>query len=276
MIKFQKRGDEYICSCPWCGDVGNEYHHKHFSVNVKLRVFKCWICGRAGNLDRLKREHPEIIRVLRGLEIKAYVESKQVHTRKAPEERATLKEAKLLSGKIKFSVKQEAIAYCRLRGMSDNVIKDTRVVWSPVWKNRIIFPCYENGEYVYYTGRLFRGSGAKWRVPSKTEKGIIPGMEVVYRIDEFDKPDLTISICEGVFDALATNGIALLGKKISNIQIRKILNLQPKKLIIAFDVDAQKEAEELYKKLRYVIPTEIIFPPNGHKDWGETLKCTTN
>ena len=45
---YYKSRDEYLFKCPYCA-----HHKRKLSINIKLNVFKCWICNTKGGLAYL-------------------------------------------------------------------------------------------------------------------------------------------------------------------------------------------------------------------------------
>jgi DNA primase len=166
---------------------------------------------------------------------------------------------------------RQVVEYLKKRGLTSEEISE--VYWKSALPGRAIFPCKERREVVYWTGRGIGGQKPKYVFPRDGESPILRD-EAVYRYDAFENletvPELWIT--EGVFDALAVNGVAIFGKRAFDGQLRKILGLYPKKIVIALDKDARKEAELIWSKTKDLIPTEIVFPPDRWSDWGEALK----
>jgi len=280
----RRYGDEVVVACPYCGDISGR-HHKHLYINVKLDKFFCQICETGGTLERLRNEHPRVLQGLESQGIAAFIEreKKAKLIESHPDLYAHPKQTTFLercSTLVRPSSTMSTISgfhYLRQRGMQRLDIQDRMCGWSSEWPDRVIFPCFENKRPVYFVGRLFRGRGPKWKNPSKQickEDGLLPKGEVVYNVDNFPTPGSIIPITEGVFDALALGGVALLGKRATKKQLWKILSLNPSKVLIALDREAKDRAEEIERMLRFVVLTRIIWPPDKFKDWGETLKLT--
>ena len=102
----------------------------------------------------------------------------------------------------------------------------------------IIIPSYDsNGKLNYFTGRSFeKDPYVKYRNPN-TSRNIVP-------FEMFINWNLPLVLCEGPFDAIAIkrNAIPLLGKNIQSTLMKKIITSQVKKIYIALDTDAMKQA----------------------------------
>ena len=102
----------------------------------------------------------------------------------------------------------------------------------------VIIPSYDaNGTLNYFTGRSFeKDPYVKYRNP-EASRDIIP-------FELFINWDSPLVLCEGPFDAIAIkrNAIPLLGKNIQQNLMKKIVMSSVKKLYIALDTDARKQA----------------------------------
>jgi DNA primase len=106
------------------------------------------------------------------------------------------------------------------------------------YSNMIILPSYNaEGKLNYFTARNFnKHSTMKYKNPDVSRD--IIGLEL------FINWNVPIILCEGIFDAIAIkrNVIPLLGKTIQKSLMKKITNSSVKKIYIALDKDAIKQA----------------------------------
>ena len=102
----------------------------------------------------------------------------------------------------------------------------------------IIIPSYDkDGTLNYFTGRSFEQDPfIKYRNP-ECSRDIIP-------FELFINWDSPLVLCEGPFDAMAIkrNAIPLLGKNIQSNLLKRIVQSTVKKIYIALDTDAIKQA----------------------------------
>ena len=54
-IPLQKRGNNYLCACPF-----HEDNNPSFSVSETKQIFKCFSCGRAGNIYSFIQEYEHV------------------------------------------------------------------------------------------------------------------------------------------------------------------------------------------------------------------------
>lgn len=107
-----------------------------------------------------------------------------------------------------------------------------------LYKNMIIIPSYDsNGSLNYFVARSFDENSSIKYINPDVSRDIIC-------LENFINWNVPIIICEGIFDAIAIkrNAIPLLGKNIQNNLMKKIINSSVKKIYIALDKDAIKQA----------------------------------
>lgn len=166
-------------------------------------------------------------------------------------------------------------------------IYDPKGDFKTTFHNRIFIPFYEDGELVYYICRAFDNSSLRYKNP----KGVDAG-NYVFNIDNLQDD---IFIFEGVFDAMSLTGgqqgTAMLSNKMKQIQITKILDRAPKRIIFVTENDINPIAIEVgrrnlfnnikdfikYKPLSLNIEFLIYNIPKGYKDFNEfSVKTGTN
>ncbi|MBL18581.1 MAG: hypothetical protein CMC82_01955 [Flavobacteriaceae bacterium] len=226
--------------CPFCN------HHKpkleiNFTENKKgHNPWHCWVCGKKG-------------KTIRGLfkQIKAsshhFIElSKLVKTGSEVEETVVVndnvtlpKEFKKIIGNQDI-IAQKAYSYLRSRNITKNDILKYNLGYCDFgkYKNMIIIPSYDgNGKLNYFTSRSFeKDAFIKYRNPD-CSRDIIP-------FELFINWNSPLILCEGPFDAMAIkrNAIPLLGKNIQTNLLKRIVESTVKKVYIALDTDALKQA----------------------------------
>lgn len=117
--------------------------------------------------------------------------------------------------------------------------------WTPTVPNRVFFPFGED----YWQARSIDGKKPKYLTYGRTS-------EYVYNAEEVE--DFAV-ILEGPINALSTpHGVAIFGKALSRTQ-EYILTFKYKRLIVALDYGAEKEAKEMQKRLANYVKTDIIY-----------------
>lgn len=225
--------------CPIC-----KHHKKKLEVNLitnsaKENPWHCWTCTpefkgktikslfkKLGVYDSKKDELNRIIKP-----------NQREFTAETQEELILPKEFKSLENPTPDS--QFALKYLKERKITKDDIIKYNIGFCPSGPHhdRIIIPSYdEKGNLNYYISRSFNSSLLNYKNP-KVSKDII-GFEF------FINWEMPIILCEGVFDAMAIkrNAIPLLGKTISNELMKKLVTSKVKKIYIALDKDAMKQA----------------------------------
>jgi DNA primase len=87
------------------------------------------------------------------------------------------------------------------------------------WYGRVIVPMYNrSNQVIFYQGRSFTGSNKRWESPA------VPKANVVFGYHNLDNQDKQyVIVCEGPFDAMSVDGIALLGSELTPYH-KKVLN----------------------------------------------------
>jgi hypothetical protein len=229
--------------CPYCN------HHKpklevNFTENKEgLNPWHCWVCDKKGKsiLPLLFKSKASPTKIA---EAKALVKDtssntnyniKSTNTIKLPDEFICLDQ--LNNNSI---IRKHAISYLKKRGITstDFIKYNIGYCEEGLYKNMIIIPTYDkDGILNYFVARSFeKDSFIKYKNP-QVSRDIIPNEYMI-------NWDLPIILCEGLFDAIAIkrNAIPLLGKNIQSNLMKKIVTSQVKKIYIALDKDAIKQA----------------------------------
>ena len=125
----------------------------------------------------------------------------------------------------------EVITYLFNRG--EEIFDATTYYWSPIKKNeinrRIIIPCYYGDSLVGWTARTIDSINPKYF--NRTQP------DFLFNSSALDNPNRQIVILvEGIFDALAIDGVGLLGNKLNERQVSWI-NDCGKRIIVLPDRD---------------------------------------
>lgn len=231
---YKKQGNEYLFSCPFCGQT-----KKKLSININKNVWKCWSCEKAGKtllsiFKKLGASQSEISQVMEALNDDRPVE------KAPPKSPLVLPEEYIpLQKSVGSPLHRRALKYLKDRGISAYDILRYRMGYceSGKYRGRIIIPSYDqNNQLNYFVGRDFTNtSHIKYMNPSH-DKNVV----VFENLIEWEYP---IVLCEGVFDAISIrlNAIPLLGKTINNHLFQTIVEKKVPRVYIALDHDAAKQ-----------------------------------
>jgi hypothetical protein len=255
--KVTETSSETVQPCPYCGD---KTSHNHLYINTEKGVFQCWLCGVTGTTNKLFRDFP-------ALKDRVDLSKLNVGKRQPPKLRLALQPLSVVpAGRF-----DAAKRYLLERGLTDEDVSKWKICGSLNYPHRVFFPDPTSGPTYFWTARgIYPNVRPKWLFPAKTATRV-SAHKYVWALSSFSK-GAVVWICEGIFDAIATSGVAIFGKVPSNIQLQKILSLEPKKIVVALDNDAHLAARQLQAKLRPLVPTQITSPPKGYKDYGEVMQ----
>ena len=227
--------------CPYCN------HHKpkleiNFTENKEgVNPWHCWVCDKKGKsviplLYQFKAS-PEKIAEAKSL-VKdispGYIKEVKLNFLKLPKEYINL------ATNNNSILRKHAINYLKQRNITlKDIIKyDIGYCEDGLYANMIIIPTYDNdGKLNYFVARTFKNDEyIKYKNP-QASRDIIPN-------EHFINWDIPIILCEGIFDAIAIkrNAIPLLGKNIQSNLMKKLVTSKIKKIYIALDKDAIKQA----------------------------------
>tara|TARA_R110000824_G_scaffold85276_4_gene212069 strand:+ start:980 stop:1909 length:930 start_codon:yes stop_codon:yes gene_type:complete len=234
-------------SCPFC------HHHKpkleiNFTENKKgHNPWHCWVCGKKGktikSLFQQIKTSPEHFQELSKL-VKN-VSSNEISSIKV-EQLELPKEFKSFLNN-KDIIARHALSYLKRRNLTKQDILKYDIGYCDYgrYSKMVIIPSYdEYGKLNYFTARSFeKDPYIKYRNPD-TSRDIIP-------FEMFINWDLPIILCEGPFDAMAIkrNAIPLFGKNIQSSLMKKLVESKVKKIYIALDNDAMKQALKFCEQL---------------------------
>jgi len=232
--------------CPFC-------HHSKPKLEVNFtdgqkNPWHCWVCNKKGTnlitlLKQAKAPEDKITEVKKHVSYKSYRDNtKKVEAINLP------KEFKPLLELTKSDIKgRQALAYLKKRGVSKADIMRYNIGYCDggVYDYMIIIPSYSHeGSLNYFVARNYNPhSPVKYKNPPMS-KDVVP-------FELFINWSSPLILVEGIFDALAVkrNAIPLLGKHIQRELMKKIVTSEVKKIYIALDQDAQKDALKFCEQL---------------------------
>ena len=234
-------------NCPFCN------HHKpkleiNFTDNKNGdNPWHCWACDKKGrklrSLFKQIKAGPEYFSQLSKL-VKSGYEVEEIQTEEKILELP--KEFKNIIGN-KNIISRHARAYLKKRNISEDDILKYNMGYCEYgpYADRIVIPSYNSkGILNYFTSRTFKEDTFQTYKNPDTSRNIIP-------FEMFINWDLPVILCEGPFDAIAIkrNVIPLLGKNIQSTLMKKLVSSKVKKIYIALDNDAIKQALKLCEEL---------------------------
>ena len=251
---YQMKNGEHAFYCPFCN-----HHKKKMQVNLETQKWHCWVCNTGGHkigilLRKINAPKSLIKEVLQLVdEYVSYEKDKE----ETIYEVSLPKEFKPLWRKSEDPLYKNAIHYLRQRGIGgiDILRYSMGYCTSNGYSNRIIIPSYDaDGKLNYFMARdMFPNSKFKYKNPPMSKDTV--GFELFINWNE------PIVLCEGIFDAITirNNAIPLFGKFPSKTLVKRLAEKQVRKVYVALDEDAKKDAIKLSKFLMdYGIDTYLL------------------
>lgn len=249
------------CVNPACSDETD-----HLWVNLHKGIYNCWKCGYKGRivnnkliLDALKKNKAR----------KGPKKSFSSNT----EDSFSVIDPSLFIPLKDLKPNHQALQYIQSRGVTIEACTKMGGVYCPVDRlyGRIVFPIKDGSKIVGWQGRSVYGRIPKYIIFGKKSLGM-------YNIKPLSDYSKFVIIFEGIFDVLKIPeyGISILGKKISDVQLRMISTfLQVEKVFVMLDTDANKEELILCKELSpyfKTIPVQMKVGDPGNLSELEILK----
>ena len=273
------KGNEQAHYCPFC-----HHHKKKLQINLDTQQWHCWVCDAKGRkiqtlLRKLQVDSSKIKKIY-----EIYGDDYIVSTTSTDEEKVELRlpsEFKSLLdipkglNPLYRKVKQ----YVEDRGITQEDIIRYNLGYcdSGIYSNRIIIPSYDRDNRLnYFIARsVFDEEKFKYKNPPISKNVTIFENQI-----NWNEP---ITLCEGVFDAIAIkrNAIPLLGKFIPKTLMDSIYKNGVKKISVLLDKDAQEQA--LYYvnyfmnngiTVTNILPTEKDASEMGFSQINKKLKNT--
>lgn len=240
-----KTNDDIAIKCINCDD--QKYH---LGVSFKLKAFNCFRCGFKGHLNKLTKllfniTLDSVVTDSNKLNIKTIkqIEKKPVLL---PEDFIAL--SKNLNS---YYNKYHEYLFNRRVSLMQIDFYNLGISLSK-YKGYIYIPIYDiNGNQVYWTTRSINKNAELKSILPKVQDGYYIKSDCLFNIHNAVNYD-DIYITEGAFDAISIgrNGIAIMGKYLSDNQLKILSQCQFKRYTIALDNDAKKEMYDIADKLR--------------------------
>jgi len=257
-----KSSEEYVITCPFCGDNPT---HNHCYVNVVKKKFYCHYCGACGSVSRLIKKA--------GFPKTSLLDKSKT---KRAVGRIDFSKYPLVTGE-KGVMDALALTYLKDRGLEigDVYNYDIRYSERGQFYGRVLFPVYEEGKVVCFVGRSFLSMvKPKYLFPKKGQT-LLTSSEVIFNYDKaLSKKVDACAIVEGIFDSISVEkkigllSLAIMRNRISRVQLLKLLRLSKNiEFFVIMDSDSNRETiglvRQLWERGRKV---KAVFLPSGDPD----------
>lgn len=273
-LNVRSEGKYYYVRCWHCGK-HKLFIHSSNDDNYK-GYWRCWVCGAKGdlfdivaNFDSIPRaqafgkivktgDYTEV-RPLLNLELKKWAESNKIIINKPID---------LPLNFYKIWESRDSVGYNYMlgRGITEDLMQKFDIRYNHLMR-RVIFPIYHRGNVVGWQARAVHES----MQPKLMSSSGFRKTHALYNFDNVHNNQF-VTIVEGPIDAIKAhryNGVALLGKTMSEEQFKLLLRMPNlKKVYVALDPDASKEAQSMIIKLAEIWDVWWVrFAPD--KDMGD-------
>jgi len=258
--------------CPDCGE------HK-FGVHLGMERSNCFKCGYQPRLMQLVIDVEKLKEYRMVYEVLNDLSGTKYHEEEYDRNDYVFKDAVLPEGYRNIKDGKSVIAkaarrYLRKRGFDIDELSQAGFGYGTCEKyfGYIIIPYYDNNKLIYFTTRLYIGSGPKFNNPP-IEDFNVGKSSVIYNKDALYMYDRTF-VVESVTNSrtLGDNAIAVGGKKLSSYQLNEIIKSPCTKIIIGLDRDAIEQAIDLAFELIDYKKVKIMVMPEG-KDINDVGKA---
>lgn len=250
-INKETRSGQYICDCVFCGK------ENHMYVNRKTQMFDCKKCGITGSIYKLLKQLDKTYLIGdKSVELTEQIKSiRQALQDELENEQKVIEELPKKNMPVGFRL-CVGNRYLTSRGITRAECKRYRIGETKLmfkYRDYILFPVYDNGEIRGFVGRYGNKVVPKDRLRYSNSLDT-DFASLLYGYDEIiEGKTETVIIVEGIFDKIAVDRklglwdddsvkcVCTFGKKISDIQIRKLIAKNVTNVILSWDFDALKE-----------------------------------
>lgn len=279
VVKETRSGQYIIDRCPYCSK------ELHFYINRKTQLFDCKKCGVTGSIYSLLK-HLNKLYLLGDKTIEVDDEIKSIRQINQETEKKAEEVKELPERRMPVGFKVVCDKYLKSRGITQddcNKYKIGKTKLSFKYQDYILIPIYDNGKVRGFLGRY--GNKAVPEDKLRYKNSIDTDFScLLYGYDDIIEGETkTVIITEGVFDKISCDKklrlyedksvrcVCTFGKKISDMQIKKLLNKGVENIILSYDYDALKEIKRYGIELTKFFYSVSVAVSTNKKDIDE---CT--
>lgn len=279
VVKETRSGQYIIDRCPYCSK------ELHFYVNRKTQLFDCKKCGVTGSIYSLLK-HLNKLYLLGDKTIEVDDEIKSIRQINQETEKKAEEVKELPERRMPVGFKIVCDKYLKSRGITQddcNKYKIGKTKLSFKYQDYILIPIYDNGKVRGFLGRygnkIVPEDKLRYKNSIDTDFSCL-----LYGYDDIIEGETkTVIITEGVFDKISCDKklrlyedksvrcVCTFGKKISDMQIKKLLNKGVENIILSYDYDALKEIKRYGIELTKFFYSVSVAVSTNKKDIDE---CT--
>ena len=282
--------DEWVMDCPKCGK-------KKLCVNIDDRTWHCWvceqysvnamgkrrpICGAGGVLDLIQwmedLQREQAIDLVMSGSMFAHVDIGMLPADELKDDiLLTYRPPAPIPAPVGWKPATGVLPFCLKRGITDEDIRTFGLGWcdSGRCRGRFIFPVWEEGQHVYYQARAMwdphPGETHIKALNPESTQGMAVSSDLLMNLD-VARHYPRVAVVEGPMDLVHTgpDAVCTFGKKISSIQIAKLLRAGVKALDLMWDGPSPSEPRGAWDEMRTVAPLlgtlfdlRLVWLPQG-------------
>jgi hypothetical protein len=284
------KDEEWVMDCPLCGK------HK-LCVNIERRTWHCWVCeqytvgtdgkrrpvsGAGGVLDLIElmegvQRERAIDMVMSGA-IFAHVDIGMLPAESiADDVMRSFRTAVPIPGPESWKPVTGILPFCVKRGITEDDVQTFGLGWCDAGrcKGRLIFPIWEEGQFVYYQARAMwqphPGENHIKALNPPATPGAAVSSEVLMNLD-VAKHYPRVAVVEGPTDLVRTgpDAVCTFGKQIHPAQIAKLLRAGVRALDLMWDGPSPSEPRGAWDEMAAVAPLlsalfdlRLVWLPQG-------------
>jgi hypothetical protein len=293
--------DEWVGDCPHCGKTDK------CAVNTEKKTFHCWVCQQyedqwddhAGYMRRRPASGAggllKLIEWLEGIDaneaIQMVLDANGIHLEEAlPELDLKALAAAANSGRPAVIAAPEGarpilspLPYMLKRGITMEDVRTFGLFWCAEgrYRNRLVFPVWEDGFLVYWQARaMYEQSESQGRFIKALNPARSPGAavssDVLMNLDTACSYH-RVAIVEGPMDVVRAgpSAVCTFGKQIHPRQIRRLVEKGVRAVDLMWDGPTPSEPDGAHPEMMQVAPTlaahfdlRLVFLPQGDPgDW---------
>jgi len=252
----KNRTGQYICDCPFCNK------ERHFYISVKTQLWDCKKCGESGNIYKLL-SHLNKLYLVVGSTIQYKEKIQSIIDVSDDVSDIAVPDMKTVTMPAGWKVVQsdDYLIGRRITNKQCEKYQIGRTNLLRKYKDYILIPIYQDGEIKGFFGRYAAAKVPKGVPKYNNSKGVnfaalLGGYDEIIRGEIY-----TVVLVEGVFDkikvdtALRLHGKDFIkccytfGKKISDIQIQRLVEKGVCNVILLYDFDAVREMKSYSTEL---------------------------
>ena len=270
-ISYKTEGDNVTFGwinipCIFCED-----HEFHLGINLKNKLYHCWLCDETGDVIDLVRAIDKTS--FNGA--RAILEQFQNFSNDVKEKKKTKSTKFVLPKGFKYikEGKEPTIVkeYMKRRKFDLSICQTYKLGFIKYgdYNLRLIVPAFVNGEMVSYQAADVTGKASIPYIDCPEDKALVPNNKLVYGLDNTITNGQVILV-EGVTDKwrIGKYGKALFGKNYTSDQLLYIIQRVKKDVVtkVLFDPDASVKGREFAVQLSTYFKRVLFVRLSGTKD----------